>query len=337
MGLSLQVAWHRHPAATAVPASGSGSSFTNFPVNQQTKHPRTAPRSPAKSSIRSCRFGTGNANSVSPSPATGNTGAQNSLRGHPSPRKMKNSRYMPVASTDGADAVFEKKAVPTKPAEFEFVARGSGLKRKLSKVKSLTEIPLPPYDRRGHTSRVCEGNADNCGNASGGTSAGGAVATFTDVSHQQGKRESRLSSFIRRKFSLDSLASPVIPEEKRPLIFRASSPVISAPLLPDSRWSFRDSAFIVNSADRSRIDGRSVGKGASPHALHASCQTPRSPPARTGYIGERSSKLPEIREEKENAHAYDRRMSGHRAQNIGSVSNEESCGEPRPREPIFKA
>lgn len=337
MGFSLQIVWHRNPAATAVPPSGSGSSFTNFPVNQQTKHPRTAPRSPAKSSIRSCRSGAGTTNSISSYTATGNMQRQKSLRGHASPREMKNSRYVPIASTEGADAMFEETALPTKPAGSKQVARGVGLKRKLSKVKSLTEVPFPPYNRRGHTLRVCEGNADKCRDALTGASAAGAGAAFSDVSHRQEKRESVLSSFIRRKFSLDSLASPVIPEEKRPLMSRATSPVISSPLLSDSRWSIRDSAFVVDSADRSRVDGRSASKGTIPRTLHAPCQTPRSPPARTDHTEERSTKLPEIREEKENAHAHDRRMSGHRAQNIGSVSNEKSCGRPRPKEPIFQA
>ncbi|GHJ88339.1 hypothetical protein NliqN6_4741 [Naganishia liquefaciens] len=273
MGFSLQIVWHQQAAAAALPASGSGSSFTNFPVNQQTQHPRTSSRSPAKSEKCASRIIAENTSGTLYSTrtryfsaATGDifTAAEHISmaschRIHAtSSQKTKSLPFMPSPVAEGAHAGGDHCAIPAHQTGTDHMQRGGIIRRKLSKVKSLTEIPFPPYDRRGHTYPMSKGNGVD--DASGGVGAGDpVVVAFSDAAQSRGKRKSGLSSFIRRKFSFDSLASSVVPEEQKPLISRAASPVISAPFLSESRWSLRESAVIVNSADRSRINGSPYG------------------------------------------------------------------------------
>jgi hypothetical protein len=271
MGFSLQEHWHHRTSSTALAASGSGNSFTNFAVNAETKHPRTAPRSPVKRNVRSSLIKAEKVNFVPPSTASGHTGNP-SLWSTSSSQQMKNHHYMaiPEQQKDITQTSANQTISPAGPIDDG--QRSRGLKRTLSKVRSLTEIQLPSYQRRGHT-RMSEVNNDvrsSSALAGSPATAFSAPVSSEHSARQQGKRASGLSSFIKRKLSLDSMASSHFAGEAVSSPCMTTTPVISSPLLSNSPWSFRDSAFIVDSEQPTTNDAP-VLAGSSRQKVYPPC------------------------------------------------------------------
>lgn len=339
MGFSLQELWHRRTESTSLAASNSGNSFTNFPVNQETKHPRSAPRSPVKPTIRSAPIQNEMMNYAPCSTAPGYSRTP-SLWSTSSSQQMKNHHYIPISVAQrqkhNAGATSNQTMNHAEPLEIEQRARG--LKRTLSKVKSLTEIHhFPVQGLRGHTSRVFEGDVDRSSYAVATLHAPAVEAPAScEAVNRQAKRESGLSSFIKRKLSADALWSPYHPVDQKGSPSVAAEPVISSPLLAETPWFHQDSAFIQDAEFPYNQDKLS-NIGSPIQLFSPRNQTDGSPLDDPVIIYHTSPKLPEIREERENVNASDRNNASLIVQNTGLDSTSLSGGFSETKEPIFKA
>lgn len=231
-GFSLQKLWHSKTGSLA--ASGSDNSFTSFPVWQDTKHPRH-PYELVQSVDLSPAGGSGLGGKENVSPLAGREGSkltfedaslrhQRSLRFH---QQMTQKRCPNMPTTNAVDVAESNEIKPIR----------RGLRRTLSKVKSMTDVQWERAPRTSEGGPFAHPSLDNQRTAHPAFSPPPAAPAKQHAKHHS----SGLGTFIKRKMSVDSLVSLRFREPRDKASCRSPTMGVgSTSLSLSSSRSFRD-------------------------------------------------------------------------------------------------
>lgn len=329
MGFTLQKLWHGRAGSAQVTASGSDNSFTSFPVNQDTKHPTFPQESPVESAA-SRAVAMLNKENVAPPSFAMDHRREPALSIAPSSSQL-STQYdiIHMDQEKNADLPRSSARFDSSPTE-GFNPPKRRLGRTLSKVKSMTDIQFAVQSSRERAPRMSEGNFSRLSYRSVDL---GIVQPPLGASHQQNKQGSaRLSSFLRRKLSVDSLASLRFQRETKMSPLGSGKQVVSSPISSASPWSLQDDATM----GEGETLGQEMMEIRTPAALYPPSRNPISPSTINSFHIV-SPCLAGIEEENDNyGPSEGESESVAAAQGIGLGLSFDPLGASRQMEPIFK-
>lgn len=229
MGFFRQHVWSSRPALVTSTAqiapSDSDQSFTNFPVNQETKHPL---QSISSNSLASFLAQSNKDCIASPIPTLTYSGG-NIL----TDTNHKITNRLSAATLRPSTPSVRTLTVPeTTLNEDVSVLKKLGLRRKLSKVRSLADVrSAMSADSRNRSSRRSEANVDRSSFHSSFFRSQERVKSPSPMLDEHESQASTFTSFVKRKVSSDSSMRGSFKKQARSDPHEvASIPVISLPL-----------------------------------------------------------------------------------------------------------